>query len=124
MLLDTDVMVDILRLHPPALSWFAGLGTAPVGLPGFVAMELIQGCNNLIEQRRLERHLRRFSTYWPSEADCRRALLDFAAYRLSHNLGMLDALIGQTAVGMGETLATFNVKHFSVVSGVIIIQPY
>ena len=38
MLLDTDVMVDILRGHPPAVAWLAGLGAMPVGLPGLVAM--------------------------------------------------------------------------------------
>ena len=31
-------MVDILRGHPPAVAWLAGLGAMPVGLPGLVAM--------------------------------------------------------------------------------------
>lgn len=35
-LLDTDVMVDILRGHPPAVAWLAGLGTVAVSLPGHV----------------------------------------------------------------------------------------
>ncbi len=44
--------------------------------------------------------------------------------KLSKNLGILDALIASTAVGAGETLATFNVKHFKSVPGLTIIQPY
>ncbi len=124
MLLDTDVMVDILRGHPPAVAWLAGSGTIPIGLPGLVAMELLQGCRNLAEQQRLEKQLRRFALYWPTQADCQRAFGDFAAFRLSHNLGLLDALIGQTAVGLGETLATFNVKHYATLAGLSTVQPY
>jgi predicted nucleic acid-binding protein len=124
MLLDTDVMIDILRGHPPATAWLNGLATSPVGLPGLVAMELIQGCRNLVEQQRLERQLQRFLHYWPIPADCRRAYQDFADYRLSRGVGLLDALIGQTAVGVGETLATFNTKHYTVITGLITTQPY
>ncbi len=43
-LIDTDVMVDILRRHGPAVAWLDSLGTAAVGIPGLVAMELLQGC--------------------------------------------------------------------------------
>ena len=124
MLLDTDVMVDVLRGHPPAVAWLAGSGTVPIALPGLVAMELLQGCRNQTEQQRLEKQLLRFVFHWPSQADCQRAFRDFAAYRLSHNLGLIDSLIGQTTVGLGETLATFNVKHYAVLVGLSTIQPY
>lgn len=82
MLLDTDVMVDMLRGHPPALAWVTGLGAGPVGLPGLVAMELVQGCRNLTEQHQVERQMRRFVWYWPTTADCQRAYQDLAAFRL------------------------------------------
>ncbi len=63
MLLDTDVMVDILRGHPPAIAWLNGLGNTPLALPGLVAMELLQGCRNLAEQQRLEKQLQRFALH-------------------------------------------------------------
>jgi len=53
-LLDTDVAIDVLRNHAPARTWLQGLGAAPVGLPGFVVMELLQGCQNKAEQQRVE----------------------------------------------------------------------
>jgi len=124
MLLDTDVMVDFFRGHPPAVAWLNGLGVAPISLPGLVAMELLQGCRSLAEQQRLERQLQRFTRHWPTLADCQRAYQDFAAYRLGHGLGLLDALIGHTAVGRGEPLATFNVKHYAVIAGLTTVQPY
>jgi len=123
MLLDTDVLIDFLRGFPPAVSWLTNYAS-PIGVPGLVAMELIQGCHTLAEQRRVERELRRFTLYWPTQADCQRAYQDFSAAWLSHNLGIMDALIGHTAVGLGETLAKFNVKHFAVIAGLSTIQPY
>jgi predicted nucleic acid-binding protein len=51
MLLDTDVLVDFLRGHPPAVAWLTGY-TAPIGVPGLVAMELLQGCRDLMDPLR------------------------------------------------------------------------
>jgi predicted nucleic acid-binding protein len=39
-LVDTDVLIDVQRGHPPALAWFAGLTELPA-VPGFVVMELV-----------------------------------------------------------------------------------
>ena len=61
---------------------------------------------------------------WPTEADCARALSDFAASHLSHGLGLLDALIAACAVGLSATLHTFNDKHYRVVPGLVTAQPY
>ena len=123
-LVDTDVMVDIMRRHAPAVAWLDSLGTETIGIPGLVAMELLQGCRNREEQRRVENVLRPYTLYWPGRMDCARAFDDSAAYHLSHTLGILDALIAETAVGLGMELATFNTKHYSVVSALQTIQPY
>ncbi|MEW4568732.1 type II toxin-antitoxin system VapC family toxin [Tautonia sp. JC769] len=123
MLLDTDVLIDFLRGHPPAVAWLTTYDS-PIGVPGLVAMELIQGCRNLAEQQRIDRELQRFPMHWPTPADCRRAYRDFASFRLSHGLGLLDALIASTAIGLGEPLASFNVKHYRVIPGLTIVQPY
>jgi hypothetical protein len=123
MLLDTDIMIDFLRGYQPAVTWLTGYGS-PLGLPGLVAMELIQGCQNLAEQRRVEREVQRFRLCWPTLMDCQRSFQDCAAYHLSHHLGLLDALIAATAVGLAEPLATFNVRHYGMINGLQTIQPY
>ena len=123
-LLDTDVAADILRNHPPAITWLQGFGSAPLGLPGLVVMELLQGCLNKAEQQRVEQFCQLHMLYWPTELACQRALHDFTAFHLSNNLGLLDALIAHTAVWLNEPLATFNVKHYGVVVGLTTIQPY
>jgi predicted nucleic acid-binding protein len=63
MLMDTDVMVDIHRGFPPAVAWLGSLRTAPVALPGLVAMELLQGCLNAADQRRIEAFTGRFTLH-------------------------------------------------------------
>ena len=124
LLVDTDVMVDILRGHSPALAWLNSLGSDSLGIPGLVAMEMVQGCRTQAEQRRVVRVLRPYSLYWPSQQDCTRAYDDFVAYHLTRNLGILDALVAETAVGMHVELATFNQKHYAAVKALITTQPY
>jgi|SRR5918912_776520 predicted nucleic acid-binding protein len=122
-LLDTDVLIDIQRGHPPALTWFKSLTDLPA-VPGFVVMELIQDAQNLKQVRRALKLVAPLSIVWPTTADCNQALSHFTAYHFSHNLGLIDSLIAACAVGLSATLCTFNVKHYKVVPGLMIEQPY
>ncbi len=122
-LVDTDVLIDIQRGHPPALAWFGGLTELPA-VPGFVVMELVQNARNAREVRQALQLVAPLQVVWPSESQCARALSDFAVFHGSHGLGLLDALIGACAVGRSATLCTFNVKHYSVVPELILSQPY
>jgi predicted nucleic acid-binding protein len=123
LLLDTDVLVDVQRGHPPAVAWFTGLAEMP-SIAGFVVMELIQNSRNPGEVRQARRLVAPMPLLWPSEADCARALADYSTLHLSHGLGLLDALIAATAIGHGGTLCTFNVKHYRTVPGLTFTQPY
>lgn len=111
-LLDTDVMVDVMRRFVPAIHWLESLGSETIGIPGLVAMELIQGCRDRTEQRQTEQLLRPYARYWPTQADCARAFDDFVAHHLTDGIGILDALVAETAVGLGLGLATFNERHY------------
>lgn len=122
-LVDTDVLIDVQRGHPPALTWFAGLTELPA-VPGFVVMELVQDARNGREVRQALKLVAPLKVVWPTEVDCIRALSDFSAYHLSHGLGLLDALIAACAVGLSATLYTFNDKHYQAVPGLVIAQPY
>ncbi len=122
-LLDTDVLVDIRRGFAPAVFWYSSLTERP-SVPGFVAMELINGCRNKAELARLQVFLLGLPILWASEADCQRGLEFLRDYHLSHSLGLVDALIAATALGQGASLCTFNVKHFAAVPGLITEQPY
>ncbi len=122
-LLDTDVLIDVQRGHAPAVRWFASLTELPA-VPGFVVMELIQDAANTQQIRQALRLVAPLPIIWPTEADCNRALSDFMAYHLSHNLGLLDALIAACATGLSATLCTFNTKHYRIIPNLVIAQPY
>lgn len=53
-LVDTDVLIDVQRAHPPALAWFAALTDLPA-VPGLVIMELVQAW--LVNPRRYRRYI-------------------------------------------------------------------
>ena len=122
-ILDTDVLIDIQREHTPALTWFAGLTELPA-VSGFVIMELIQDAQNAGQVQQALKLVAPLPVVWPTAADCQRALTDFTSYHLSHNLGLLDALIAACAIGSSATLCTFNVKHNRIVPSLDIAQPY
>jgi predicted nucleic acid-binding protein len=124
LLLDTDVMVDILRNYAPATEWLRQLGAEEIALPGLVAMELLQGCRDKLEQQQVETILRQYRLYWPSQLDSSRAYEIFARFRLSDGIGILDALIAETAVGYKLPLATFNEKHYRIIPDLNLVQPY
>jgi predicted nucleic acid-binding protein len=122
-LLDSDVLIDIQRGHPPAVAWFGSLDEVP-SVPGLVVMELVQDAENQQQVHRALKLVAPLSVVWPKEADCDRALSDFVAHHLPHGLGLLDALIGACAVGLSASLCTFNVKHYRHVPGLSTTQPY
>ncbi len=123
-LIDTDVMIDLIRRYSPALAWLESLGEEEIILPGFAVMEIIQGCRSRAEQEKTKHELGDYAIVWPSEETCADALKVFSSYHLSHNLGILDALIGQLAVSLNLPLFTFNQKHYAAIPNLRTEQPY
>jgi hypothetical protein len=122
--LDTDVVIDVIRQYPPALAWLKSLGSEPVVLSGFVAMELYQGCQDKSEHSRVERALKNCQIVWASDSTCKLALSAYIAHHLSSGIGILDVLIGQTSIDLRLTLFTFNAKHYQVIPGIDVKTPY
>lgn len=122
-LLDTDVLIDVLRGHPPAVEWFAGLLQLPA-VPGYVVMELIQDADNSDRIRKALKLVEPLPVVWPTPAQCDRALDDLRELHLSHGLGLIDALIAACAVGHDASLLTFNTKHYRMLSELSVRQPY
>jgi predicted nucleic acid-binding protein len=87
-------------------------------------MELIQDARNSREVQEALKLTAPLETVWPTELDCARALADFAAYHLSHGLGLLDSLIASCAIGLPAELCTFNEMHYRPIPGLTTVQPY
>lgn len=116
-LLDTDVMVDLLRGFPPAVAWVESLRHERFLLPGYVVRELIQGCSNRRETHRVLKFISAYRIAWPSMGDYSRTLADFALARVQRKIGILDVLIGECTVGSGLPIHTLNVRHFTAIPG-------
>ena len=122
--LDTDVLIALQHGHAPALAWFASAPAGSLALPGYVVLELYQDARNNAELRATDIQIAGLPIFWPSEAECFRAIADIRRLHLSHGLGLADALIGATALSLGVPLCTFNVRHFRHVPGLTTEQPY
>lgn len=122
--LDSDVMIDIIRDYAPALAWLDSIASEEILLPGFVALELYQGCRNRSEQSDVDDVLHQIEIVWPESETCDLALEQYKRYHLSNNLSIIDALIGQTAASLGLTLYTFSEKHYAVFADLTTVRPY
>ncbi|MBL26691.1 MAG: VapC toxin family PIN domain ribonuclease [Rhodospirillaceae bacterium] len=124
MLLDTCVVIDVLRGREAAVAFVEGLPVRP-SLSVITATELLAGVRGSRERRTIERL---FQVY--AVCDVGLAVAGLAGdyvreYGPSHNvdpLDPLDALIAATAKVHGLDLATLNLKHFPMFGG--LSRPY
>lgn len=124
LLLDSDVAIDLLRGYQPAIEWAQSHIGDDFDLPGFVAMELLSGCANKLDLKRVLSFMAPFKLFWPTSSDFDRAIAHFGEIKLSHNINSNDVLIGETAVGLSVPLVTFSTKHFDAVPNLVTEQPY
>lgn len=122
-MLDTDVLILLEKNNPEARAWYASLPVPPYAA-GFAALELLAGCENSTDRRRIERILEDFVLLWPNEATLEQTVKDYGALRLAHGIGVLDMVIAATAIQHGQELVTFNLKHYRSIPGLVTIQPY
>ncbi len=122
--LDTNVLIDVQRNHLEARQWANSVDPSTIGVPGYVAMELIQDARNRAEAAAAAFFTNRFTIAWPNDHFRDWALVEFTDQHLAHGIGLVDMLIAATALSHSATLYTFNLKHYRNVPGLMIEQPY
>jgi predicted nucleic acid-binding protein len=73
LLLDTDVLVDLLRRFPPAVRWAREHASSRLGIPVIVYLEILQGARNQHELDSLAHHLDAYTTLHLQPEDSARA---------------------------------------------------
>jgi len=121
MLLDTCILVDVLRGKNAALVFVTGLRTPPE-VSAVTLTELVAGCRNEKERRQVDGLLSHYSV-----RDIGRDIANLAgeyirSYGASHGTDPIDALIAATAKVHSVPLATLNLKHFPMFAG--LARPY
>lgn len=125
MLVDSTILVDLVRGHKPALDAFESL------LHGqsvsFISIyELIIGTHTKLELNKVFKLIKslNLNKIPPDINICEKAEELLTKYRHSHGLGIQDALIASTALINNEELVTRERKHFQFIPNLKIVAPY
>jgi predicted nucleic acid-binding protein len=115
-LLDTCVLVDLLREHAAARAAVKAIASRPV-VCAVSIMELYAGAQSQSEERQIDRLCGLFHLAKIDLLIFKAAGAHLRHFHASHSLDMADALIAATAEHHGLKLATLNVKHFPMIKG-------
>ena len=124
LLIDTDLLIEILRATQQAKEWLEAQGSNVIGITVITRMEILQGAGSKREQKELASELERFTTVQIETGDSEQALKFFEEFHLSHNLSIMDSLIASIALRTGKPFYTFNTRHFRVVPSLNPQAPY
>lgn len=123
-LIDTDVLIDVARNVPEALTSLQYAGNqVPLAVSAVTQMELFVGCRNKTELRKTEQFLTKFTIVVLNEQISDMAVDLLRHYRLSHGLLIADALVAATALVLNEPLLTKNQRDYRFITGLNLL-PY
>jgi predicted nucleic acid-binding protein len=122
MILDSDILIDVLRGHKAAVDWLAGQNHK-LTISGIAAIEVAYGSTNSSGLQTARRLIDLFAVEWPTAVDMQAAFA-FAALHLSDGIDSPDAITAAVALRLGVPVATFNSKHFQAFPGLTVVQPY
>jgi predicted nucleic acid-binding protein len=116
-LLDSTVLIHLLRDRAEAVEFVHGLRERSF-LSTLVVGEVFSGIREGRERLAMERWMS-FSRIVPVTTDlAREGGLIARQYRRSHGTGLADGILAATAVYLGATLVTSNVRHFPMLPDV------
>lgn len=122
--IDTAILIDILRGYPRALSWFKTQSSQHTAITPIVYMEMLSGARNKQEQSAALKFMRQFDMLYLEITDLEWAMTQMKTFYLSHNVGMADCLITSGCPRLQIPLYTKNLKHMTPLLGALAIQPY
>lgn len=108
--LDTTVLIDLLRGHAPALSYLDSLDEVPA-CSEVTRVEVMRGIRHR-ERDATERLMQSLGWIGVDEQIARRAGTLGRQWRRSHLLATTDLIIAATTQELAAELATSNVRHY------------
>jgi predicted nucleic acid-binding protein len=123
-LIDTNILVDLLRGREEARRWIDQLPDDGRCISVVTAAELLAGARSAREQELIEQELLLYRILWLQEPISRLGLEWYRRFRLRYGVGFLDCLIGATALSYDLTLATLNERHFAPLPDLRVERPY
>jgi len=125
-LIDSTVLIDLSRGNGNAIDFIDGAAKDLRGIAVSVisSMELIVGCRDKVELKKTLTFLSRYPIIDISTATSKTAYQLLINYNKSHGLVIPDAFIAATALEEDLTLVSSNIRHFEMISGLIVQKPY
>jgi predicted nucleic acid-binding protein len=121
-LLDTSVVVDLLRGYVPASTWIQSQGQ--LGICRVVMIEILEGALNRQKQQQAVKLLKSFILVEVTTDDLIWATQALTNYSLSHHVDGYDCMIAAVTVRLQLPLFNRNMKHFSPLLGSLAVKPY
>jgi predicted nucleic acid-binding protein len=123
-MIDTAIIVDLIRNHTPALNWLKTQVNVDLGIATVTWMEVVKGANNKSDLTAVRKLMEQFDVVDLTATDQRWAMANYAAFKLSHGVGMYNALIAAPAQRLGIPLYTHNLKHIQPLLPKLAQKPY
>ena len=112
-IIDTDILIDTSRNKSEAIDYLQNLQTSSnLAISAVTQMELIVGCTNKADLRKIENFLQQFSIIKIDQDISDRSVELLKFYRLSHGLLIADSLIAATSIVWDYPLATKNQRDY------------
>lgn len=124
-IVDTNIFVDLLRRHQPAVAW-ARDNHSKILIPSVVVVELLRKVELSRAQRRfIWKLVNQYRFVDPGESDWSRARGTLREWDEKHKVpDVTDIIIAQTAIGMDLPVATKNTSDFENIKGCKYVDPY
>lgn len=121
-ILDTTVIIHLLRRYKPALAWLNS--TQVYGVTSTTWMEVMEGTTGKANQTHSKGILDQFETLYLTAVDQQWAMNQLERFQFSHHIGMNDCLIAAVAHRLGIPLYTHNLKDMTPLIGALAVKPY
>lgn len=123
-MIDTDILIDVGRHTQQAIDTIKNIQLqSSLAISIVTKLELMIGCRNKSELRKLEKFLKRIHVIKLNEAISDKATELIQLYRLSHGLLIADSLIAATALSMNLPFISKNQRDYKFISGLNLL-PY
>jgi predicted nucleic acid-binding protein len=123
-LVDTTVIVDLVRRFEPTKDWLRSQPPNTLGICPYVWMESVTGARTKFDQLYVLQTLEGFPLIKVTDDDITWAMRQLTLFRLSHNVGIMDCLIAAPCHRLQVPLLTGNVKHFKPLLNDLVVRPY
>ena len=123
-LVDTNILIDILRGYPRAVRWMQTNSSLELWIPSIVRMELVAGCKTKSELRSAIQLVKPLQTVLINEQDAAWAMEKFETFHLSHSVEIPDCFLAALSVRLRVPVYTRNTKDLLVFQSVQTIAPY